>query len=158
MLGFQKILRRSTTNLDVLKTELVNYQLPTIARVRVQGFVYVHSQLRQGHTNRGQLLGASAGVGAAAASTISWTRYSSRGRSSFLLRRIVRDQANVFAANGTVTPALSDVIVSAGAERMRFGRRVDFGAKAELMEDFNRNFSKNVPNLNLQVTARLHSW
>jgi len=158
MLGFQKILRRSPTTLDVLKTELTNYQLPSIARVRLQGLIYVHGILRQGHTNRGQLLGVSAGVGAAAASTISWTRYSPRGRSSFLLRRIVRDQANVFAGNGTVTPALSDVIVSAGAERMRFGRRVDFGAKAELMEDFNHNFSKNVPNLNLQVTARLHSW
>jgi len=158
MLGFQKILRRSPTTLDVLKTELINYQLPSIARVRLQGLIYVHGILRQGHTNRGQLLGASAGVGAAAASTISWTRYSPRGRTSFLFRRIVRDQANVFAANGTVTPALSDVIVSAGAERMRFGRRVDFGAKAELMEAFNHNFSKNVPNLNLQVTARLHSW
>ena len=156
-LGFQKILRRSTATLDVLKMELINYQLPTIARVRVQGKVYVHSPLRQGHTNRGQLLGASPGVGAAAASTISWTRYSSRGRTSFLLRRIVRDEANVFAANGTVTPANSDVTISAGAERMRFGQRVDFGAKVELMEDFNHNFSKDVPNLNLQLTARLHA-
>jgi hypothetical protein len=158
MLGFQKTLRRSDSTLDVIKTELINYQLPSIARVRVQGFVYVHAPLRQGHSNRGQLLGASAGVGAAAASTISWTRYSRRGRTSFLLRRIVQDQANVFAGDGTVTPALSDVIVSAGAERMRFGRRVDLGAKAELMEDFNRRLAKNTPNLNLQVTARLHSW
>lgn len=158
MLGFQKILRRSTNTLDVLKAELINYQLPTLARVRVQGLVYVHGILRQGHTNRGQLLGASAGVGAAAASTISWTRYSSRGRSSFLLRRIVRDQRNDFAGNGTVSPGLSDVIVSAGVERMRFGRRADFGAKAEVMQDFNRNFAKDVPNLNLQLTARLHSW
>jgi hypothetical protein len=157
VLGFQKTLRRSGNTLDVIKTELLNYQLPSIARVRIQGFIYVHSPLRQGHTNRGQLLGASAGVGAAAASTISWTRYSSRGRTSFLLRRIVQDQANIFAANGTVTPALSDVIVSAGAERMRFGRRMDFGAKAEVMQDFNRRLSKNRPNLNLQVTARLHS-
>src|SRR5437868_1920978 len=112
MLGFQKTMSRGKNTLDAVKFELLNYQLPTIARVRVQGFVYVHGTLRQGHTNRGQLLGASAGVGAAAASTISWTRYSPRGRSTFLLRRIVRDQANVFAANGTVTPALSDVTIS----------------------------------------------
>ena len=157
MLGFQKTMSRGKNTLDGVKFELLNYQLPTIARVRVQGFVYVHGTLRQGHTNRGQLLGASAGVGAAAASTISWTRYSPRGRSTFLLRRIVRDQANVFAANGTVTPALSDVTISAGAERMRFGRRFDFGAKVEMMEDFNRNFSKDAPNLNLQLTVRLHS-
>jgi hypothetical protein len=157
MLGFQKTFSRSDKNIDVLKAEVLNYQLPTIARVRVQGLVYVHATLRQGHTNRGQLLGASAGVGAAAASTISWTHYSPRGRSTFLVRRIVRDQANVFAANGTVTPALSDVTISAGAERMRFGKRFDLGTKIEMMEDFNRNFSRDVPNLNLQVTARLHS-
>jgi hypothetical protein len=157
LLGFQKTFARANSKLDVVKVEVLNYQLPTIARVRVQGFIYEHGILRQGHTNRGQLLGASAGVGAAAASTISWTRYSPRGQSTFLLRRIVRDERNVFAGNGTVTPANSDVTISAGAERMRFGRRVDFGTKVELMEDFNHNFSKDVPNLNLQVTARLHS-
>jgi hypothetical protein len=156
LLGFQKTLSRSADRLDVLKMEVLNYQLPTIARVRVQGFVYTHGTLRQGHTNRGQLLGASAGVGAAAASTISWTRYEPRGRSTFLLRRIVRDQADVFAANGTVTPAMSDVTISAGAERMRFGRHFDFGGKVEMMEDFNHNFSKDEPNLNLQLTVRLH--
>jgi hypothetical protein len=122
----------------------------------VQGFVYVHGILLQGHTNRGQLLGASAGAGAAAASTISWTRYSPDGRSTFLLRRIVRDQANVFAGDGTVTPANSDVTISAGAERMRFGQRLDFGGKVEMMEDFNHNFSKDEPNLNVQLTVRLH--
>lgn len=157
MLGFQKTLSRSNNRFNVLKVELLNYQLPTLARVRVQGFIYTHGTLAQGHTNRGQLLGASAGVGAAAASTISWTRYSPGVRSTFLLRRIVRDDANVFAANGTVTPARSDVTISAGAERMRFGRRLDFGTKVELMEDFNHNFSKDVPNLNVQLTARLHS-
>jgi hypothetical protein len=156
MLGFQKTFSRGKNSLDVLKMEVLNYQLPTLARVRVQGLVYVHAMLRQGHTNRGQLLGASAGAGAAAASTISWTRYTPEGRSTFLLRRIVQDQANVFAANGTVTPARSDVIISAGAERMRFGRRVDWGEKVELMEDFNHN-AKNIPNLNIQFTARLHS-
>lgn len=158
MLGFQKTLVRSNNRIDVFKVELLNYQLPNIARVRVQGFIYVHSQLRQGHTNRGQLLGASAGVAAAAASTISWTRYSSRGRTTFLLRRILRDQPNVFAANGTVTPTISDVTISAGAERMRFGQRLDFGAKVEAMEDYNHNFTKgdDVPNLNVQLTVRLH--
>ena len=156
LLGFQKTLIRPNNRLDVLKVEVLNYQLPTIARVRVQGLVYVHGILLQGHTNRGQLLGASAGAGAAAASTISWTRYSPSGRSTFLLRRIVRDEANVFAANGTVTPANSDVTISAGAERMRFGQRLDFGGKFEMMEDFNHNFSKDEPNLNVQLTVRLH--
>jgi hypothetical protein len=155
MLGFQKTLIGSDGALDVLKAEVLNYQLPTIARVRLEGLIYQHSPLRQGHTNRGQLLGASAGVGAAAASTISWTRYTSRGSSTFLLRRIVRDEPDVVFR--VITPSKSDVTISLGAERMRFGTRLDFGGKLELMEDYNHNFTKDTPNLNFQLTARLHS-
>lgn len=156
MLGFQKTLVRANGSLDVLKMELVNYQLPSIARVRIEGLIYVHSPIRQGHTNRGQLLGVSAGVAAAAASTMSWTRYSSRGSSTFLLRRIVRDQANL-APFQMVSPSMADVTIAAGAERMRFGRYFDWGGRVEVMEDYNHNFTNDVPNLNFQLTARLHS-
>jgi len=47
-------------------------------------------------------------------------------------------------------------VIAAEMERMRFGRYVDYGVKAGIMQDFNRNFSKDVANLNLQLTARLH--
>jgi hypothetical protein len=155
MLGFQKTIVRSNNKIDVFKAEVLNYQLPTLARVRLAGFIYTHSTLRQGHTNRGQLLGASAGVGTAAASTISWTRYSPRGSSTLLLRRIVRDQPS--PGFRMITPSNSDVTISAGAERMRFGPRMDFGGKVEAMEDYNHNFSKDAANLNVQLTVRLHS-
>ncbi len=158
MIGFQKVFRRRANSLDVLKTEVANYQLPTIARVRTEGAIYLHTILRQGHTNRGQLLGASPGVGAAAASTISWTRYSQQGRTTATLRRIVRDQRGDYVGTGVLDPRPSDVIVAAGLERMRFGRRFDIGLKAEAMQDFNRNFSKDLPNLNLQLNARVHPW
>jgi hypothetical protein len=158
MLGFQKMLNVGPGRMDVLKTELMNYQLPGIARVRSEGRIYLHGVLRQGHTNRGQLLGTSAGVGAAAASVISWTRYSPTGKTAYTLRRIVQDDNGVFNATGIENPRSSDVIVAAGMEKMRFGRRMDLGAKVEMMQDYNRNFSKDVPNLNLQITARVHSW
>ena len=93
MVGFQKVLATRADGFDVLRAELINYQLSTLALSRPgEGAVYLHSTLRQGHTNRGQLLGASPGVNAAAASTLAWTRYSRTGRTSFTLRRIVRDQ------------------------------------------------------------------
>jgi len=158
MIGFQKVFRRDPNTLDALRFEAINYQLPTLARVRYEGAVYLHGILRQGHTNRGQLLGASAGVGAAAASTISWTRYTQQGRTTATFRRIVRDQQGDFVGTGVINPRGSDIIVAAGLERMRFGRRADIGAKVEAMQDFNRNFSKDVPNLNLQLNARLHPW
>jgi len=158
MLGFQKVLRTAPNRVDVLRVELVNYQEPTVARVRGEGGIYVHYTLRQGHTNRGQLLGASPGAGWAAASTLSWTQYSSAARTTVTLRRIVRAQRGDFQVTGIVDPHSSDVIVATGLERMRLGRRADFGAKVEAMQDFNRNFSKDVPNLNLQLSARLHPW
>jgi hypothetical protein len=157
MLGMQKVLRRKD-HFDVLRGEVINYQLPTIARVRDEGAVYLHTRLTQGHTNRGQLLGASAGVGAAAASTLSWTRYSSAGRTTFLVRRIVRADRGNYQNTRMEDPRASDVIMSYGAERMRFGTKVDVGAKLEVMEDYNRNFARDVPNLNLQLTARWHPF
>lgn len=158
MLGFQKILRLSSEQIDVLRGELVNYQEPTISRDRGEGGIYVHSTLRQGHTNRGQLLGASPGAPWAAASALSWTRYSPVARTTVTLRRIVRDQIGAFQINGIVDPHGSDVIVASGLERTQLGRHVDLGAKVEAMQDFNRNFSTDVPNLNLQLSLRLHAW
>ena len=157
MLGFQKVLATRADGFDVLRAELINYQLSTLATIRPgEGAVYLHSPLRQGHTNRGQLLGASPGVNAAAASSLAWTRYSRTGRSSVTLRRIVRDQEGAYYLIGVTNPRGSDVLVAAAFERMRYGRVVDLGAKIEVMDELNRNFVRDVGNLNLQLTARLH--
>ena len=172
MLGFQKAFRGRSKRIDVIKGELVNYQVPTLARLRIENAVYLHSPLRQGHTNRGQLLGVSAGVGAAAASTISWTRYSPIGRTGATLRRIVRDQAgnylDAIKTNGDYNPLPpgfdvplnreTDVIIALGVERMQFTKYADFGAKLEAMQNYNRNFTQDAANLNLQVMARVRRW
>lgn len=156
MIGFQKVLATRVDGFDVLRAEVINYQLSTLALIRREGFVYVHSPLRQGHTNRGQLLGASPGVNAAAASSLAWTRYSRTGRTAFTLRRIVRDQMGDYYLTGAVNPRGSDVLVAAALERMRYGNRLDLGGKIEVMDELNRNFVRDVGNLNLQLTARLH--
>ena len=153
-----KVLGTSSDRVDVLKGELVNYQEPGIARDREESGIYVHHTLFQGHTNGGQLLGASPGAGWAAASTLAWTRYSHDAQTTVTLHRIVRAQRGDFQVTGIFDPRSSDVIVAAGLERMRLGRRADFGVGLEVMQDFNRNFSKDVPNFNLQLTARLHPW
>jgi hypothetical protein len=43
-----------------------------------------------------------------------------------------------------------------GAERMRYGRYLDFGGRLEAMDEFNRNFAHDVGNLNIQLTMRAH--
>jgi hypothetical protein len=151
MLGAQKVLNRRDSFFDVIKAELINFQYPSAS-------VYRHVTLRQGHTNRGQLLAAGVGAGTGAASTLSWTRYTSAGRTTATFRRIVRADEGEYLLTGITNPRSSDVIIAAGLERMRIGKRADFGVKAEAMDDLNRNFSSDVPNLNLQFTARLKHW
>ena len=172
MLGFQKTVKRRNRAIDVVKAEIVNYQVPTLGRIRIENAVYLHSPLRQGHTNRGQLLGTSAGVAAAAASTLSWKRYSAAGRTGVSIRRMVRDQIGNYRDQlltlGETEPLpgeenipdsrKTDVIVGVGVDRMQFTRYGDFGAKLELMQNYNRNFADNVVNLNLQLMARLRAF
>lgn len=158
MLGFQKILRKRANAFDVLRAEVVNYQTSTLLYTRPgEGSVYLHTTLRQGHTSRGQLLGAYPGVGAAAGSVFSWTRYSPEKRTIFSFRRILRDQVGNFETTGIAYPKGSDVIVAVGAEQFRYGRYIDLGGRVEAMNDLNRNFTSDVGNLNLQLTVRLHA-
>ncbi len=157
MVGFQKTMRASPASFDVLRAEVVNYQTSTLLYTRPgEGTVYTHGQLRQGHTNRGQLLGAYPGVGAAAGSVLSWTRYSTSRRTTFSLRRILRNQIGDFQSSGIESPKGSDVIVALGGEVARYGRYVDASARMEAMDDLNRNFGNDVGNLNLQFSFRLH--
>ena len=149
-LGFQKILRKRPSALDVLKGELMNAQFPSA--------IYVHGQLRQGHTQRGQILGSSAGFQAGAASVVSWTRYAPTSRTSFAFRRIVHGQQGVYGNTGVVTGRSPDVIVAAAVERTRMRRTVDYGARMEVMQNFNRDFSGDAPNLSLQLLVRLKRW
>jgi hypothetical protein len=155
MLGFQKILGARSGTLNVLKAELINYQLSTLARVRQEAAIYGHSSLRQGHTNRGQLLGAYPGAGSAGASTLSWIRYTARNRTTLTLRRILRDQRGNFHTSGIVDAQGNDVILAVGFERTRYGQHLDLGGKVEAMNDFDRNFSRDIANLSLQLMARL---
>jgi hypothetical protein len=87
---------------------------------------------------------------------LEWTRYSRTGRTSFTFRRIVRNQIGNYYLTGVVNPRGSDVLIATGFERMRYGSVVDLGAKIEVMDELNRNFARDVGNLNLQLTARLH--
>ena len=157
-LGLQKAVGRRRDRLDVIRFELMNQQMATLARVRVEGPIYIHYPLRQGHTNRGQLLGTSAGAGATAASTLAWTRYSSGGRTSGALRRITRAQRGTYYQTGVADPKSTDVLWSASLERVRFGRWADVGARAEWVRELNRNFERDASNLHLQLTARFRGW
>jgi hypothetical protein len=158
MIGLQKIVAKRRQGLDVLRAETINYQTSTLLFTRPgEGGIYVHGGLPQGHTNRGQLLGAYPGVGAAAGAIISWTRYSPDCRTAFSLKRILRGELGTYQSTGAVNPKGSDVLISFGAEQMRYGVHLDVGGRAEIMDDLNRNFRHDAGNLNLQLTMRVHA-
>ena len=81
-LGLRKVFRADSLRLSALRVELINYELPTLARHRGEGGIYIHGVLRQGHTNLGQVLGADAGVGTGAGFLIAWDKYDRRGKFS----------------------------------------------------------------------------
>ena len=150
MLGFQKTLHKTTTSLDVLKMELINYQWPTIERVRFEGQIYLHGILRQGHTNR-DTCWAHIGRWGSRRPVYLMDALLSSGRSppAFTFRRIDRGDVGDFAGTGVYTPSPVGRNRRSRCRAMRFGRRVDYSAKIEAMQDYNLNLPKMFPNLNL---------
>lgn len=152
VVGFQKVLSKSAERLSALRGEIINHQMPSLGRDRPgQGYIYTHAQLPQGHTNRGQLLGSNAGVGAAAASVLAWDRYTPRGRTTFTWRRIVRAHTGTFYENGVPDDKATDVIHALGAERSRGSASLRYTLGVDLVTNFNRNFTSDVFNLNVRA-------
>ncbi len=155
-LGFRKTLRPSSEKMDGLTVELINFQLPHLARtLRGEGSMYVHGVMRQGHTSRGQLLGADVGVGAAAGSTIRWDRYRAQGHTAFSLHRTVRQERGSFYAGGTYDPKSSDVQYALEAVRMRRFQGIEVTAGFTLIHGFNRNFRNDATNVSALLGARV---
>ena len=151
VVGFQKSLGGGS-RMSAVRGEIINHQMPPLGRDRPgQGFVYTHSALPQGHTNRGQLLGASAGTGAAAGAILAWDRYSPAGRTTIAWRRIVRAHAGTFHEDGVEISRRTDVMHVLGAERSRGrgGLRYTYGL--DLIGNLNRNFSDDVVSVNARL-------
>jgi hypothetical protein len=155
-LGLAKTIGTTATEFSVLRLELMNFQAPPLATTgRGEGTIYIHSPIRQGHTNRGQLLGADIGVGEAAGSTVRWDHYSTTGRwGVFWHRNLRQETSDPFLLNPT-TPQGNDVLQALGFERLKFTGRFDVTTSLTLMRDFSRNFSNSVSNMNAAVSITL---
>lgn len=73
------VTHRTATNLSVVTFEYFDGDIRPIGQVRAQGYLYSHGYLRQGHTQRGQLLGSPIGVGAIAGERVAWERFTPTG-------------------------------------------------------------------------------
>lgn len=152
VIGFQKVLGGVGKRMSALRGEIINHQMPPLGRDRPgQGFIYTHSALPQGHTNRGQLLGSSAGAGAAAGSILAWDRYTPTGRTTVAWRRIVRAQAGTFYENGVEVSRRTDVMHVLGAERSRGRGSLRYTYGLDVIGNINRNFSSDVVSVNARA-------
>lgn len=61
--GFQKLFHARFADFYRINVEFTNLSISQIQQVRPQDYYYTHAQVRQGHTNRGHILGAAIGPG-----------------------------------------------------------------------------------------------
>ena len=150
MLGLRKMWKSGLA----LRAEEITFEAAAVPRFQYEGVVYLHSVLRQGHTYRGQILGADVGVGSGAGSTIAIDRYTESGRVSAFWTRTTGHDIGTYFLDAVDKSAKSDVLHSLGVDVLRFAGPIDFTAKTSLTADLNRNFHSDIYNLNVSIGVR----
>jgi len=153
-IGARKVFRSTGKNLTAGRVEVMNFQVPQLVRYRGEGEMYVHGLIRQGHTNRGQLLGADVGVGAGAGSVLAVDRFTPGGRLTAKWSRVVHRENGDYLEMGIRTPRSMDVSHSVGFEMTRFVKGFDIDAGLTMVREFNRDFKRDATNLNALVGVR----
>jgi hypothetical protein len=154
-LGIRRVLSVDSAHLTAFRAEMINYELPTLARNRGEGGIYIHGTLLQGHTNRGQVLGSDTGVGSGGGSLIAWDRYDRRGSTSIGWTRTIREQNGSFYITGVTDPRANDVQNAVTFVRTRYLGRGEFTAGVTIVREFNRNLQGDAWNTNLLLGYRM---
>ena len=154
-IGMRKVFSLSSTSMTGVRFELINFQLPQLVRApRGEGEIYIHGLIRQGHTYRGQLLGANVGVGAAAGSTLAVDHYTQTGRWTLSWVRDLSQEDSDFPRLGVREPRSMDVSHALGLDVTRLVRGCDVTAGLTFVRDFNRDFAADASNINATVGVR----
>jgi hypothetical protein len=140
--------------LTAARLEILNFQLPQISRYRGEGEIYVHGLLRQGHTYKGQMLGADAGVGTGAGSVLAVDRFTPFGRWTASWTRIVRRENGDYTATGIRTPRSIDVSHALAFENAAVFRGLEVTTGLTLVHELNRDFLRDATNINALVGVR----
>jgi hypothetical protein len=156
MMGFRKAFSVTDSAFSAIRAEMIDFRLPHIARHRNEGSNYMHHLLRQGHTERGQLLGADVGVGRAAGSTVAYDRYHERGRITIAWLRDVRAELGNFWYGDVESQTTTDVSHAIQLETLRFMTRFDLLTSLTLVRELNRHFRRDATNVNFTIGARLN--
>ena len=153
-LGARKVFSSSARQLTAGRFEILNFQLPQLSRYRGEGEMYVHGLLRQGHTYKGQMLGADAGVGTGAGSIMAVERFTHDARWTASWTRIVRRESGDYPSLGVRTPRSIDVSHALGFERSMIFREMEITTGLTVVHEFNRDFLRDQTNVNALVGVR----
>jgi hypothetical protein len=153
-LGIRKVFSVTPDKMTAGRIEILNFQLPQLSRYRGEGEMYVHGLIRQGHTYKGQLLGADAGVGTGAGSVMAVDRFTREGRWTASWTRIVRREDGDFSAIGIRSPRSIDVSHALGIENTRTFHEMELTGGLTFVREFNRDFKRDASNLNAQFGVR----
>jgi hypothetical protein len=154
-LGAKKVFSLKSQSMTAARFELINFQVPQLVRApRGEGEIYRHGLIRQGHTYRGQLLGANVGVGAAAGSTLAVDHYFPTGKWTVIWQRDLNQENGNFPLLGVREPYTMDVSHSIGFEMTRLVRGFDITTGMTFVRNFNRDFAGDASNVNAFLGAR----
>jgi len=154
--GFRKAWQNGTT-MNTFHAEVFSYEAPAGTRTRGEGLIYLHIPLAQGHTYRGQILGAPTGVGSGSAQTAGFDRFTAGGKLSVFVSRVTQRERSLLErdyVSGTPFTKGVDVMNSIGAQVSRFIGPFDVTGKLVFTDNLNRYFQSDVSNVNLGLTVR----
>lgn len=126
--SIRAITHRSAARLALLTFEYFDGEVRPIGQVRSQGYLYISGGLLQGHTQRGQLLGAPLGAGAVSGARAAWERFTADGALRVTAQRwrtrSIRtpDGQGLYLSAPTLIPNNHDWIMDASAELTRYRR------------------------------------
>ncbi len=157
VLGFAKTWGLTTFGFWGIRGEFLDLQISQLTRVRPQTVFYVHTpNLTQGHTNRGQLLGAAVGTGGAAAS-VALERYHTGGRWSVEFQRMLREDRGSYWLTGVRDRNDWDVIYALGGDAVVFHGPLELSARLTAMYELNRYLRPDdATNLYASIGATWH--
>ena len=153
--GFRKVLgsrSRLLTPFVAIRAEFQNLQLSSLAQGRPWSPFYTHGDLRQGHTQLGQVLGSEAGPGGAG-SVVAVESYAPSGRWTWSWTRMIRQQRGD-PSGATPDPDGVDVQHALSVERVQVRGRSEIIAGVTAVYELNRDFTRDVFNLNVVLGIR----
>lgn len=155
-LGLQKVTSRSEDRVFVLTGELTHLESSATFQLRPRPTYYEHSVVTQGHTNKGQILGAWIGPGGNS-QFLGLEMFAPWGSGELFLQRQVHDNDAfwVWADANDQTFDAHHVSFDLGLEALIFKGDFEFGGGAMITRQINRwFFGPHLWNLNLRLSAR----